>query len=348
MEIVAGTNIQCFVPLDPSANIVRRVTARSDQLSSKISFNVPSRQEGIVRKCLDEIGILFEERRTETSGTWVDLTGIVAIKKSLDHLLKKELIHSDFYENLICNFPKAFGGTLNLSLDAIVDNPKFSLTTQDILEFFAPSEVITSLHIPAPPSSDIQSSMFDESIIEEQASFSIDFESIVPEKEVSAVRSALSNGVTDALIKIMSNKRLEFKGVWYPSDLKTYFSEKQDEMPSDYWSGYANTEYFEKTGRFTFKLKEGISASKAIDALIDGPSVLDCGNATQLAYYKAILGVIGSEKFDKFFAEDSFRLKITQNGITDKDAPILYFVDVTDATKKHLKDEIGNRPPQHW
>lgn len=166
----------------------------------------------------------------------------------------------------------------------------------------------------------------------------------ISKERVSAAESALSKAVINALTSIMTNTRKDFSGVWYPTDLKEFFSETSNVMPGEYWSGYASMDYFNKKGRFIFELREGKSASEAVDTLIAGPSVLDCGNATQLAYYKAILDVIGPKKFDALFSGGIFRLKITQSGITDSESPISYFSEYTSASKKQLSGSLGKRP----
>ncbi len=166
----------------------------------------------------------------------------------------------------------------------------------------------------------------------------------ISKEKVSAVESSLSKAVISALTSIMTNTKKEFSGVWYPTDLKKFFSENSKEMPVEYWTGYASEDYFNKKGVFTFMLKDGKSPSEAVNTLIIGPSVLDCGNTTQLAYYKAILDVVGSEKFDVLFSDETFKLTITQNGITDSKSPISYFSDYTSASKKQLSGYIGKRP----
>ncbi|PCI95522.1 hypothetical protein COB11_01945 [Candidatus Aerophobetes bacterium] len=166
----------------------------------------------------------------------------------------------------------------------------------------------------------------------------------ISKETVSVVEKELSKAVISALTSIMTNTRREFSGVWYPANLKDFLSKTSKEMPAEYWTGHASQDYFNKKGRFTFELKEGKSASEAINTLIVGPSVLDCGNATQLAYYKAMLDVVGTEKFDALFSGGIFRLKITQKGIIDSDSPISHFSDYTSASKKRLAGSIGNRP----
>lgn len=164
------------------------------------------------------------------------------------------------------------------------------------------------------------------------------------QREIEEVRTAISRGVIDALTAIMSNDKTTLTGVWYPADLDRFFQESGEVMPEDYWTGHADTAFFTKIGTCTFELKEGKSASDAIEALLRGPSVLDCGNATQLAYYKALLDVLGKDKFNELFSEEIFKLTITQRGITDSQSPISYFADFTEAAKTGATGVLGNRP----
>ncbi len=166
----------------------------------------------------------------------------------------------------------------------------------------------------------------------------------ISDERILEVKTRLSKAVISAMTEMMSNSQQEFTGVWYPTDLKEYLSQKAENMPEEYWTGYASPEYFIKTGRYTFHLKEGKSASDAVNALIAGPSVLDCGNATQLAYYKGLLDVIGPEKFDVLFSLDISRLVITQRGITDPLSPIYLFSDYTSAARKRYNGREGRRP----
>lgn len=171
-------------------------------------------------------------------------------------------------------------------------------------------------------------------------------ESIPPfsQEEIAEVQTAISCGVKDALTAIMTNEKTALTGVWYPTDLDRFLKESGEVMPEDYWTGHADTELFNKTGRFTFELKEGKPASDAIEALLAGPSVLDCGNATQLAYYKTLLGMLGQDKFNKLFSGEIFKLKITQKGITDYQSPISLFADYSEASKTQARGSLGNRP----
>lgn len=159
---------------------------------------------------------------------------------------------------------------------------------------------------------------------------------------IDQIKKDLVRGVLDAFTRI-NEKHGEFTGVCYPEELNKIFVKNDQKMPDEYWSGYANPEYFRKTRHFTFELKEGKSASEAIEVLIRGLSVLDCGNACQLAYYKAILSVIGRERFDTLFCGVPYNLTITQNGLNDLCCPLSLFAGFTKSAMKCLKETLGHR-----
>lgn len=151
-----------------------------------------------------------------------------------------------------------------------------------------------------------------------------------------------------AVRSIMRNAQKSNQGIWYPNDYNDFLLNNHKSMPQEYWTGYANDGYFEKVGRFTFALKEGKSASEAIEAMLQGPSILDCGNAIVLAYYKALLDVIGSQKFDALFSDDLFwKLVISQTTLEhDSDKSNLFLPHIltfTNAAKRKEDGEIGKK-----
>ncbi len=101
----------------------------------------------------------------------------------------------------------------------------------------------------------------------------------------------------------------------------------------DYFTGYANQDFFEKMGRFTFKLKAGKSPSEGLMKFLEGPTVADCGNATVACYYKVILDLVGEKKFNDFFGVNDNKIFITQKGIVDPNSPISYFSHFTKLSK---------------
>ncbi len=164
------------------------------------------------------------------------------------------------------------------------------------------------------------------------------------ESELLEVRRALAEGVQDAIAQIMSNEKNDIFGVWYPSDFEVFFESRGMSMPDEYWTGYAHQGFFDKTDQFTFRLKSGQKASDGVKALLRGPSVLDCGNATQLAYYDALLGFLGVEKFDQLFSGNPFTLSITQRGITCPESPISRLAHFTENAYIGEKGTLGHRP----
>lgn len=114
-----------------------------------------------------------------------------------------------------------------------------------------------------------------------------------------------------------SNPELLHKGIFYPLDYyKALIETKQTETlqtfakEGHFFHGYADPKLFEMvphercaTGmrRMTFTAKEGVSASDALSGLLRGPSILDCSTTCQVAYWKAIQGVLG-DKFDRFIS----------------------------------------------
>ncbi len=56
---------------------------------------------------------------------------------------------------------------------------------------------------------------------------------------------------------------------------------------------------------YTFQIKRDVLPSKALDALIKGPSILDCGSFLQLSVFLALKDLLGEERFNVLFAPDS-------------------------------------------
>jgi len=165
-------------------------------------------------------------------------------------------------------------------------------------------------------------------------------------EEVSAMEKSISEGVISSMGQFF-NKHEMCKGIWYPNDYRKYLMDEFDiEMDESFCTGFANEKFFEKTGRFTFKLKDGEKASEALLSFLNGPTVADCGNATMACYYKCILDIIGEEKFDQLFSSKFFALTIGQNGITDKTSPISYLAEYTEASKQMKTGVLGKRPLQ--
>jgi hypothetical protein len=135
--IPPGQNVRYFDPLVPEANFVAKVTASSNEYSSKIDFRVPDRHKAIVTQCLKEASAKVIKQDAGSFGTWFMVNGLVGIKTSLDHLNKKKLITDDFYQTIVERFPKAYGGTLNLS------STSTSLIDEDPLEHIFTRSIVS-------------------------------------------------------------------------------------------------------------------------------------------------------------------------------------------------------------
>ena len=105
---------------------------------------------------------------------------------------------------------------------------------------------------------------------------SLELEEPVGQKKVDKVSKAIANGVGATMTQFF-NKHDLMRGIWYPNDYIEYLRDEIDsEMDPSFFTGYAKNEFFEKTGRFTFRLKEGKNASDAIRNFLEGPTVADC------------------------------------------------------------------------
>jgi hypothetical protein len=143
MLIPPGQNLKYFDPLVSSLNFVAKVTACSNRYTNSIGFRVPTYYKEIVKQCLNEAAVGATEHEAGEYGRWFNVLGLVNIKKSLDRLHEKSLITHAFYHTLVEQFPKAYGGTLNLSSMTITQltnvNPLESIFTLGI------SQLSTSL-----------------------------------------------------------------------------------------------------------------------------------------------------------------------------------------------------------
>ena len=161
--------------------------------------------------------------------------------------------------------------------------------------------------------------------------------------EIASMEKDIAKGVVSAMQQYF-NKHTLLQGVWYPDDYRKILKDKFDiEMDESFHMGFANEQFWEKTGNFTFKLKEGCKPSQALLSFLEGPTVADCGNATTACYYKCILDIIGEEKFDQVFGSKGFALKITQR-ILDEDSLLLGLAGFTQAAKNGESGVPGKRP----
>lgn len=102
--------------------------------------------------------------------------------------------------------------------------------------------------------------------------------------------------------------------------------------------GYINTKFYtlqklNDLGRRTFRINADVKPSDAINAAIEGPSLIDDTLAFQISLYKTIMHAIGKEKFDAIFSSKG----ITPLEISDFYSIPLDYLQV-DKTYKSISD----------
>ena len=82
--------------------------------------------------------------------------------------------------------------------------------------------------------------------------------------------------------------------------------------PAKFFDPIPSNAYPKKREIFQFKIKEGASPSNAIKQMgRESLALLDCGSSREVAFYQALLEVLGDEKFNKLFERKSpFSLQI--------------------------------------
>lgn len=142
-----------------------------------------------------------------------------------------------------------------------------------------------------------------------------EIEIVSEEEALEQMEKQLSEGIINALFEFF-NLHEGSSGIWYPEDYQRYLQVLGKEMPASFFTGYANEEYFEKIGGYTYIIKKGKKASAALKIFLKGPTITDCVTSIKACYYKAVLDILGDEKFDQLFDFDSpFRLKISQTSL---------------------------------
>ena len=74
------------------------------------------------------------------------------------------------------------------------------------------------------------------------------------------IEQVIFNSILDNLKKYMNKHRMG-KGIWYSDDYIKYLKNKgisheiTDKIFDEWYDGYANRDFFDKTGEFSFKLR---------------------------------------------------------------------------------------------
>lgn len=133
------------------------------------------------------------------------------------------------------------------------------------------------------------------------------------------LRLLLADKTVEAIQRI-ADRNLQNKGVQYPEEYLRRMKAEKGSIPQNFLGfqtyGFATKEFFQTVERdkIHWIVKPDVSASKALEAALNGPTLVDCGIACTLALHKALLDVIGHERYDKIF---NGRLVL----VADKDVP---------------------------
>lgn len=172
------------------------------------------------------------------------------------------------------------------------------------------------------------------------------------EKEESEIRDFLKSSICQTMKEITARVPGSKKGIMYE---ETYFAEV--------YTGKGN--YFDflvqknlKTDEFgCFKLgedfrhfvtKKGFTASEAVQSFLEGPTPADCGTTVEVVYFKAMLDLLGKEKFNALFSTRPGKLQIRKWVCPDIRSSLYPFIEFvnpqitaeTDPAQLELGDHI--------
>lgn len=139
------------------------------------------------------------------------------------------------------------------------------------------------------------------------------------ERVNEAVISTMKNIVKENHERINGCNRETVKaladGCFYPSEYYKALSETGQSKRLEWFknknffhNGYVSPHHFTHQKDSTtsgWDIKQGVTASEGLEAVIKGVSLIYCGEVCDLAIFKAIQMELGIEKFDALFASDS-------------------------------------------
>ncbi len=162
------------------------------------------------------------------------------------------------------------------------------------------------------------------------------------EHEITEMKSQISLHIVQAMQEVMTKK----DGIgcfWYPPDFKNYVESNHIQVNFEFNKGHLNDSFFKKTSPFAFELIPGKKASEAIRSIFKGPSIVDCGNAVVICYYKALLEIIGDDKFDAYFTSNPFKPMRIQQCLEQGNCLIEDFCRFTDEAKHQPEGRENER-----
>lgn len=126
------------------------------------------------------------------------------------------------------------------------------------------------------------------------------------------------------------------------------YKDYADFWKEDYWSGYADPDYFERKGFMSWELKPMVSAAEGIKAWLKGPTIAECASALVAIEIDTMRAAMGDDKFDALFSDwpnadaKKGRLRINQSAYTSSSAD--YMGKTNEAILSlYGKDKVGSR-----
>ncbi len=161
--------------------------------------------------------------------------------------------------------------------------------------------------------------------------------------EIPATEEAIGTHIAEGMDKV-NTAGGENAGLHYAHNYKHYYPKKWKE---DWWSGYANPEFFDRVGFMDWVLKPGKSASAGLKAWLSGLTICECNSSVVALHIDALRAAIGDDKFDERHGNPSkeipkhqrLRIKPGTQG-----TPVGPLMIETEAAEKGEEGSIGNRP----
>lgn len=168
-------------------------------------------------------------------------------------------------------------------------------------------------------------------------------EFLFSQAEIEEMQAEIGQRINDNVLEVMAPKN-EMKGIWLWSSFQNQFGNHPLFTESLCSGGYLDESFFEKLAPYTFEIKPFAIPSQAIQAIFEGPSFLDCGAVLTACCYKALLEIVGEDKFNAFFnGHGKNKLQITiaptfQNNL------LSYFTRFSRQAKHQKEGKINQRP----
>ncbi len=144
-------------------------------------------------------------------------------------------------------------------------------------------------------------------------------------------------------------------GFHYSNDLATYWNEHYGEKTTSSMVGLLAPpcwDYQCVDGQLTL-LYKGNQPAEALDALLQGPSVIDCGMFCQLAIYFGLKQMLGNQTFNQLFGfAPLYITQLLYNAITEVDKayvgnPLFAFMDKLDHDSQQTSSLVIAHIPNH-